>query len=491
MKTIRFLFIILITLTTGNAFAQWQVESVPNQKLVDGSYVSNPDAILDETTVAQIDTILTSLEKRTSAQVAVVVLNSIGDADNVDFAQKLFETWGLGQKENNNGLLILFAKEQRVVRFHTGYGVEGVLPDVVCKRIQMQYMVPEFKNENYAAGILAGVQQVDQILSDPNYASEINQLASAAPDEIDDFTGIVIILSILFGTLWLIIFIVKAVNGHFADSKKPSHTDYPEMRLTRWGWLFQYVLIPILIVAAWRFSGLESSAAAGLALISLYLYFMIALVQRLWRTRQVIKRFTKTNDYSHVVDFLRHQQWYWLLMAFLFPPFVIYFIYHLIRKGTYRNHPRDCQQCQQKMVKLNDLAEDEYLTKNMLLEEQIRSVDYDVWKCTGCASIEISHYLSRFSKYTPCPKCKTIAYYLKSDRTIQSASYSSSGKGESIYECKFCGHSKKSTYTIAKLVHTTSSGSGSSFGSSSSSSSSSGGSWGGGSSGGGGSSSSW
>lgn len=490
MKMFRLLFIAIVSFAASHAIAQSTVESVPNQKLVDGSYVSNPDAILDQTTVAQIDTILSSLERRTSAQVAVVILNSIGDADNVEFAQALFEKWGIGQKGNDNGLLILFAKEQRIVRFRTGYGLEGVLPDVVCKQIQTRYMVPEFKNGNFSAGILAGVQQVDQIISDPKYADEIKQLVSS-PSEIDDFTGIIIFLSILFGTLWLIIFIVKSVNGHFADSKRPAHTDYPEMRLTRWGWLLQYVLIPILIVAAWRFSGVENSAAAGLALMSLYLYFMLSLFQRLWRTRKVIKRFTKSNDYSHVVDFLRHQQWYWLLMVFFFPPFIIYFIYHLIRKGTYRNHPRDCQQCQQKMVKLNDLAEDEYLTKNMLLEEQIRSVDYDVWKCTGCASIEISHYLSRYSKYTPCPKCKTIAYYLKSDRTIQSASYSSSGKGESIYECKFCGHTKKSTYTIAKLVHTTSSSSGSSFGGSSSSSSSSGGSWGGGSSGGGGASSSW
>jgi uncharacterized protein len=490
MKTIfKPLVILLLFFNVANSSAQSLVDAIPNQKLINGSYVSNPDNILDPSTVSQIDAILSSLEQRTSAQVAVVVLNSIGDEDNFELAQKLFEKWGIGQKGNDNGLLILFAKEQHVIRFHTGYGVEGVLPDVVCKRIQMEYMVPEFKNENYGAGILAGVQQVDKILSDPKYAEEINQQTSSSTTEIDDLTGVLIFLSLAFGTLWLIIFLIKTFNGQFADSKKPSHTDYPEMRLTRWGWLLQFVLIPILIVTALRFSGLTSSEAAALVLISLYLYFLFSLFHRLWRTKKVINRFLKSNEYAHIVEFLRKQQWYWLLMGFIFPlPFFFYFFYHLARKKIYRNHPRNCQQCQHKMIKLNDLAEDEFLTKNMLLEEQIRSVDYDVWKCENCASIEISHYLNRFSKYEPCPKCKTIAYYVSGDRTLQSPSYSSSGKGERTHECKFCGHTKKSTYTIAKLVRSTS-GSGSSFGSSSGSSS--GGSWGGGSSGGGGASSRW
>jgi uncharacterized protein len=490
MKLICYRLVILFLIfNVAKSSAQSLVDSIPNQKLVNGSYVSNPDNILDPSTVSQIDAILASLEQRTSAQVAVVVLNSIGDEDNFELAQSLFDKWQIGQKGNDNGLLILFAKEQHVVRFHTGYGVEGMLPDVVCKRIQMEYMVPEFKNENYDAGILAGVQQVDKILSDPTYAEEIRQLTSSSTVEMDDFTGVMIFLSILFGTLWLIIFFIKHFNGQFANSKKPSHTDYPEMRLTRWGWLVQFVLIPILIVTALRFSGLPSSEAAGFVLISLYLYFMISLFHRLWRTKKVINRFLKSNEYAHIVEFLRKQQWYWLLMGFIFPfPFFFYFFYHLARKKIYRNHPRNCQQCQHNMIKLNDLAEDEFLTKNMLLEEQIRSVDYDVWKCASCASIEISHYLSRYSKYEPCPKCKTIAYYVSADRTLQSPSYSSSGKGERTYECKFCGHTKKSTYSIAKLVRSSSS-SGSSFGSSSGSSS--GGSWGGGRSGGGGASSSW
>lgn len=486
----RFLYTLISLCAVLYSSAQTLLDSIPNQKLINGSYVSDRDGILDPFIKTQIDTILTSLEQRTSAQVAVVVLRSIGDEDDVELSQALFEKWGIGQKSNDNGLLILFAEKQRVVRFHTGYGIEGILTDVLCKRIQMRYMVPEFKNGNYGAGLLAGIQEVDKLLSDPKYAEEVNQMDSAPSAGIGDFTGVVIFLSFVFGIFWIIIFLIKYFSGQFADSKKPSYTDYPEMRLTRWGWLLQFVIIPTLIVFSLAISGIESSAAAGFALIFLYLYFMITLIHRQWRMMKVINRFRSSNEYSHIVEFLRRQQWYWLLIGFVFPlPFIFYFFYHLARKKMYRNHPRNCKQCQQKMTKLNDLAEDEYLTKSMLLEEKLKSVDYDVWKCVGCASIEIEHYLSRYSRYEPCPKCKTIAYYLSSDRTIVSPTYTAGGKGESIRECKFCGFTRKSTYAIAKLVRSSSSGS--SYGGSSGGSSSSGGSWGGGSSGGGGASSRW
>jgi uncharacterized protein len=120
-----------------------------------------------------LTTLLKSLEKKTSVQVAVVVLESIGDADIFEFSQELFTAWGIGSKGNDNGLLLLMAKQNRTVRFHTGYGLEGALPDVICKRIEREYMVPEFKNGNYSAGILAGIQQVNKILTDPQYAEEL------------------------------------------------------------------------------------------------------------------------------------------------------------------------------------------------------------------------------------------------------------------------------------------------------------------------------
>jgi uncharacterized protein len=214
---------------------------------------------------------------------------------------------------------------------------------------------------------------------------------------------------------------------------------------------------------------------------------MLTLFYRLTRMKKVIKRFHEIQDYYEIVEFIRKDQLYWFGVALLFPfPFMIYFFYHLARKRLYRNHPRKCKQCEASLHKLNEKEEDQYLTEGQQLEETIRSVDYDVWKCKKCDSVEMWFYLNRKSKFQPCPKCQTIAYYSVSMRTVKSASYTSSGSGEETHACKFCGHTKKSVYTIAQLVTSTSTSSSSSFGGGSS-----GGSWGGGSSGGGGASSSW
>jgi uncharacterized protein len=283
--------------------------------------------------------------------------------------------------------------------------------------------------------------------------------------------------------------IIKGVNGKFADSKRPAYTPYPEMPLTRLVWLVEFVGIPVLIITFFGTSGSENPV--GFCFITLYLYCMATLFHRLWRMKKVINRFLKSEEYGEIVEFIRKQQGYWFFMALLFPlPFVFYFFYHLARKRIYRNYPRKCKGCQGVMEKLTEKTEDEYLSKEMQKEETLKSVDYDVWKCKGCHSIEMTHYLNRHSKYEPCPKCNTIAYHSVSKRTINAASYSSSGSGEELHRCEFCGHDQKTKYTIAKLVVASSSSSSgsSSFGSSSSSS---GGSWGGGSSGGGGASSSW
>ncbi|MDQ2656939.1 MAG: hypothetical protein M3Y60_05920, partial [Bacteroidota bacterium] len=215
-------------------------------------------------------------------------------------------------------------------------------------------------------------------------------------------------------------------------------------------------------------------------------YFLFTAVFRLRREKKVINRLLKVQCYREIVEFLRSRQWYWLFMALLFPlPFVFHFVYHLFSKRMYRNHRRNCKQCQGAMYKLNDIKEDQYLSEGQQMEEKLRSIDYDVWKCSSCESVEFWFYLNRNSRYDQCPKCKTMAYHSTSTRTITSASYSASGSGEEIHLCKFCGYQKKSTYSIPQLTRSTPSSS-SGF-----SSSSGGGSWGGGSSSGGGASSRW
>lgn len=471
----------LLAFVFVSTFGQSTIESIPNQKLINNSYVSNPDNILNQATTAQIDSMLSSLEKKTSAQVAVVAVNSIGDADVFEFAQKLFDKWGIGRSGNDNGLLILLVEDNHTIRFHTGYGLEGMLPDAICKRIQREYMLPHFRNADYNSGMLAGIEQVQKILSDPSYAEELKKAENA---EVSDYTGFIIFLSIFVAPVLLIIFLVKAGNGRFADSKKPSYTPYPEMRPKRFVWLAEFAGVPILLVIL--FGLYDSKDAATLCVITLYLYYMATVSHKLLRTNKVIKRFMAEENYYEITTFLKSSQTYWFFMGLLFPlPFMFYFFYHLARKRIFRNHPRKCKLCQAPMHKLSETEDDQYLTQAQQMEETLKSVNYDVWKCEACQATEEWIYPNQWSKYKECPYCKTHASYLASRNTVVSPTYSSSGSGEEVHTCKFCGKSKKTTYSIPMLTR-------SSPGSSSSSGGSSrGGSWGGGRSGGGGASSSW
>jgi uncharacterized protein len=114
----------------------------------------------------QLTQIIQELEEKTSVEIAVVSVSTIEPyADEKEYAVRLFEKWGIGKKEKDNGILILLALKERVVRIEVGYGLEGVLPDGLCGEIIRQIMVPFFKRGQFGAGFLAGVSRISQILA--------------------------------------------------------------------------------------------------------------------------------------------------------------------------------------------------------------------------------------------------------------------------------------------------------------------------------------
>ena len=171
----RLLIIILATLCCTLASARsYDIEDIPNVQIENRyRFTSNPDGILSQNAVALIDSICYDLRHRGIAQVAVVAVKEIDSDDVFDFAYKLFSHWGVGSK-SDSGIGVLLVEEAREIRFVTGYGIEGVLPDAICKRIQTQYMLPHFREGNYSAGMVAGVEAVARVLegSEPLPAEE-------------------------------------------------------------------------------------------------------------------------------------------------------------------------------------------------------------------------------------------------------------------------------------------------------------------------------
>lgn len=127
-------------------------------------YVVNPAGILSRAACDSIDSMLYALEQQTGIETVVAVVPSIGEESCFEFSHQLLNKWGVGKKEKNNGLVILLVTDQRCIQFYTGYGLEGILPDAICKRIQTLYMIPYLKNGNWDAGMVAGVKATCQRL---------------------------------------------------------------------------------------------------------------------------------------------------------------------------------------------------------------------------------------------------------------------------------------------------------------------------------------
>ena len=198
------LIMVCVALLSGPLSAM-TVDEVPNIHLKDArQYVTDPSAILSTAARDSINLMLGQLEQGSGIEVAVVMLPSIGNDDIFDFAHNLFRKWGIGKKKENNGLLVLFVMDQHKVRFTTGYGLEGTLTDALSKRIQMNEMVPAFKEGKWDEGMVKGVRATVAILKGEVAADQYGATSANGNDE-ELTTFDVIAISMVFIIIILVI----------------------------------------------------------------------------------------------------------------------------------------------------------------------------------------------------------------------------------------------------------------------------------------------
>lgn len=152
------------------------VSEVPDPR-ASGSWVSDVADVLDADAEARIDQRLSALERDTGAEVAVVTVNNVAGTPK-EFAGDLFNTWGVGKADANNGLVVLLVLDARRIEMETGYGLEGVLSDGWLGAMQSHSMVPDFKLGNYGEGLENGIGMIDEHLRDN--AEEV-RLGALAP----------------------------------------------------------------------------------------------------------------------------------------------------------------------------------------------------------------------------------------------------------------------------------------------------------------------
>ncbi|WP_291354950.1 TPM domain-containing protein [Acinetobacter sp. UBA3106] len=132
--------------------------------------------LLTESQKQEISQRILNLHEQGKAQIGVVIVPTTGQEDIFDFAMRVAEKWQLGSAKQDNGLLMTIAVNDRRIQILTGYGLEGVLPDIIVSRIINQKITPYFKQAQYAQGIDAGLAEIERILNmDPEVAANAAQ----------------------------------------------------------------------------------------------------------------------------------------------------------------------------------------------------------------------------------------------------------------------------------------------------------------------------
>ena len=120
-------------------------------------FVNDHAGRLDEPTRAKLEAFLDQVKRKTGAEFAVLIMPTTAPVSPSEYKVQVFQRWGLGRKEQDDGLLMLVALEEREVRFETGYGLEGTLPDGFQSRVFREQMAPRFRNGDWGGGVTAGV----------------------------------------------------------------------------------------------------------------------------------------------------------------------------------------------------------------------------------------------------------------------------------------------------------------------------------------------
>lgn len=159
--------------------------------------VNDTAHMLSSKTIYALEALLKVHEDSTSNQVVVLTIPSLQGEALEEYSIKVVDTWKLGQKDKDNGVLLLIVRDDRKVRIEVGNGLEGDLPDITCGQIIRNEIVPRFRNSDYEGGIRAGVNAILGTING-SYKGGDNT-ARTSPDFL--FFGIFLIVVGLFTTI--------------------------------------------------------------------------------------------------------------------------------------------------------------------------------------------------------------------------------------------------------------------------------------------------
>ena len=163
-------------------------------------FVSDYASVISVEDEQYISSKLSELQSSTTVQIAVVTIKSFGNDTVEGYATSLMKDWGIGQKDNNNGLLVLVSLDDREARIEVGYGLEGTITDLQAGNIVNKVMIPSFREGNYSKGVRDAVDIIVGIINKTDDASIYSTNSTKSYFDNIDFNFVFFIIFI-FGSI--------------------------------------------------------------------------------------------------------------------------------------------------------------------------------------------------------------------------------------------------------------------------------------------------
>lgn len=177
--------------------------------------------------VNRLEKDLVMYDDSSSNQIAIIIVKALGDYAVEDWALEIGRQWGIGRKSKNNGVVILVSLEPRKINISPGYGLEGALPDITCKRIISNEMAPSFKSGQYYEGFANAIKAIRQAVKG-EYVNE-----NPGNKESDSLSG--------FWVFFIIVIIILIIS-HFYNKRNHAAAYGPNRKRSYdsggGGWIF-------------------------------------------------------------------------------------------------------------------------------------------------------------------------------------------------------------------------------------------------------------
>lgn len=218
-KLISYILLLSITITGCNQKSgQCEFPSRPNPPRLVNDFAS----VFSDQEKQQLEQITEAYASSTSTQIVIVTTNDLCEYDKSTYAFKIIDDWGVGQEEEDNGLVLLLKPKETAVDgrgdmfIATGRGLEGAIPDITANHIVNDFMIPRFKQQDYYGGIITGLNECMK-LADKDFAPTANVSSPGRKKDFGKMIGPLIVVILIF------VFVFFGNSGQVSSYARKNH----------------------------------------------------------------------------------------------------------------------------------------------------------------------------------------------------------------------------------------------------------------------------